>query len=317
MTDTTSNTTPNDLLQQIALEYLKEKKRKRHWKIIYRTFFILVIALMTYLFLSSSSDDNATRNKPHVALIDIQGVMSDNSMSKADNIAESLSMAYHDKGTKAIILRINSPGGSPVQADDIYRTIMRYRKLHPKIKVYAVCTDMCASAAYYAASAANEIYANPASLVGSIGVIYDGFGFVDVMKKVGVERRLHTAGQYKGFMDPFSPEQKKENQFMQTMLDTIHQQFEDRVKEGRGDRLHITSDTFSGLVWTGSQAQKLGLIDGFGSAGSVSRDVIHIKRIVDYTVTESPLDKFAHQLGIGLSAEVLTRVPQGVQLRAM
>lgn len=312
-----TDTTPNDLLQQIALEYLKERKHRRRWKIIYRLLFILLLALIAYFFVAGSSDDDAARNKPHVALIDIQGVMSDDSMSKADNIAESLSMAYHDKGTKAIILRINSPGGSPVQADDIYRTIMRYRTMHPKIKVYAVCTDMCASAAYYAASAANDIYANPASLVGSIGVIYDGFGFVDIMKKVGVERRLHTAGQYKGFMDPFSPEQTQENQFMQTMLDTIHQQFEDRVKAGRGNRLHITPNIFSGLVWTGSQAKDLGLIDGFGSAGSVSRDVIHIKRIVDYTVTENPLDKFAHQLGIGLSAEVLTHVPLGVQLRAM
>lgn len=308
MADILTNT-PNDLLQQIALEYLKEKKRKRRWGILYKVIFLVLILMGIGFFSSLSGDDEDVRNKPHVALIDIQGVMDGDGLSKADNIAQSLSMAYHDKGTKAIILRINSPGGSPVQADDIYREVMRYRTLHPKIKVYAVCTDMCASAAYYAAAAANEIYANPASIVGSIGVIYSGFGFDDLMKKVGVSRRLVTAGIYKGFMDPFSPEQPKEKEMLKHMLAIVHKQFEDRVKEGRGDRLHITPDLFSGLFWTGTQAKELGLIDGFGSAGSVARDVIKVKHLVDYTITESSLDKFARQLGIGATTQLM-QLPQ-------
>jgi protease-4 len=312
MTDMVTNSSPNDLLQQIALEYLKEKKRKRRWGIFYKTIFVLFILWVVWFFTDNSHDEDL-QNKPHVALIDIRGVMDDDGMSKADNIAESLSLAYKDKGTKAIILRINSPGGSPVQADDIYREIMRHRQLHPKIKVYAVCTDMCASAAYYAASAADEIYANQGSIVGSIGVIYNGFGFTDLMKKVGVSRRLVTAGEYKGFMDPFSPEQPKEKQMLQNMLDIVHKQFEDRVKEGRGDRLHMTPDLFSGLFWTGSQAKKLGLIDGFGSAGSVAREVVKVKRIVDYTVSENNFDKFARQLGIGATSE-LVRFPQAKPL---
>ena len=310
-----SYSSPNDLLQQIALEYLKEKKHKRRWKLLRTLIWVILICFLLY-GLFSNADDEALRNKSHVALIDIRGVMDDQSLSRADNIAQSFAEAYHDKGTRAIILRINSPGGSPVQADDIYRTVMRYRTLHPKIKIYAVCTDICASAAYYAASAANEIYANPASLVGSIGVIYEGFGFVNLMKKVGVERRLFTAGKYKGFMDPFSPEKSQENQFMQTMLDSVHLQFEERVKAGRGERLKITPDTFTGLVWTGEQAKEQGLIDGFGSAGSVAREVIHVKTVVDYSVPETVLDKFAHQLGIGATAQVSSALMGGIKAQA-
>lgn len=311
MAEYSTTAPPNDLLQQIALEYLKEKKRKRRWSILYRIIFLLLILSIGYALFAS--DETEVRERPHVGLIDIKGVMDDDSLSKADNVAQSLALAYRDKGTKAIILRINSPGGSPVQADDIYREIMRYRTIHPKIKIYAVCTDMCASAAYYAASAANEIYANPASIVGSIGVVYNGFGFNDLMKKVGVSRRLITAGEYKGFMDPFSPEQPKEKEMLHHMLEIVHQQFEDRVKAGRGDRLHITSDLFSGLFWTGTQAKELGLIDGFGSAGSVAREVIKVKHIVDYTMSESSIDKFARQLGIGATTE-LVNMPQSMAM---
>lgn len=300
--------TPSDMLQQIALEYLKEKKRKRRWGIFYKFCFLLILLLVGYVLFSDDSED--VRNKPHVALIDIRGEMSDESLSKADNIAKSLAEAYEDKGTKAVILRINSPGGSPVQADDIYREIRRYKTMHPKIKIYAVCTDLCASAAYYAASATDEIYANPASLVGSIGVVYSGFGFTDLMKKVGVERRLSTAGRYKGFMDAFSPERPEEKQLLQNMLDMVHKQFEERVKAGRGDRLKINDDTFSGLIWTGAQAKEMGLIDGFGSAGSVARDVIKIKEMVDYTVTDNYLDQFSRQFGVGFTSELLSSVPK-------
>lgn len=314
-TDTPSTSYDNQhLLEQIALAYLKEKKHTRRWRIFCRLFFLMIILGIGYYCFSNINNDT-TRIKPHVALIDLKGEMSDDSTSNADNIAEALAAAYHDKGTRAILFRINSPGGSPVQADYIYNEIKRYQALHPKIKIYAVCTDMCASAAYYAASAANEIYANPASLVGSIGVVYSGFGYVDIMKKIGVERRLHTAGKYKGFMDPFSPDQPQEEALLQNMLDTIHQQFEDRVKSGRGDRLKITPDLFTGLFWTGAQAKDLGLIDGFGSAGSVARDVIHLHHIIDYTITDNYFNQFARQLGIGMSSELLLKMKMPQELR--
>jgi len=299
-----TDTQPNELLAQIALEYLKEKKRKRRWGIFYKVVFLALIVFVIYIF-RSGDESQSLSVQPHAALIDIRGALMDDNLTNADNTARSLHDAYQDKGTKAVILRINSPGGSAVQADDIYREIMRYRKNYPDIKVYAVCTDICASAAYYIASAANEIYANPASLVGSIGVIYDGFGFVNTLEKLGVERRLITSGKYKGFLDPFSPEQPAEKAMLQNMLDTVHQQFEDRVKEGRGVRLKITPDTFSGLFWTGKEAKELGLIDDFGSAGYVAREIVKTENIIDYTVQENYFEELASKFGMNISSKLL------------
>ena len=298
----------SDLLRQIALEHLKAYRRTRRWRVFYKLTFFAVVVLSFIFLWPTGESAGLLRAKPHVGLIDIRGQIFEGAPSSADHIAEALYNAYQDTGTRAIILRINSPGGSAVQADYIYNEIMRYRALHPKVKVYAVCTDVCASAAYYIAAAANEIYANPASLVGSIGVVYNGFGFVDLMKKVGVERRLITAGEHKGFLDPFSPASEEEAGLLKEILDHVHKQFENKVEQGRGARLHKTPTLYSGLFWSGDQAKALGLIDGFGSAGSVARDVIKTKQIVNYTIEDSYFEKFAHEFGLGLSDAFLMKL---------
>jgi protease-4 len=271
------------LLNQIVMDYMREKKRKRLWKWVQRGFIFLLILVGVCWFFFTRADDVGSRASPHVGIIDLKGTIFDNQSASADNFMKGIYSAYQNKGLKALILRIDSPGGSPVQADYMYNTIRYYQKQHPEIKIYAVCMDMCASAAYYVAAAADEIYADPSSLVGSIGVIYNGFGFVDTLQKVGATRRLLTAGRNKGFMDQFSPVDPSQEKTLQTMLDLIHQQFIKKVKEGRGKRLRIDNDIFSGLFWTGIQAKKKGLIDGFASSGQLARDKIKIERAIDYT----------------------------------
>lgn len=286
------------LLNQIVLEHLRDKRRKRFWRWIIR---FIVLALLIWVginMLMTRSELLAARAKEHVGLIDINGEISDRpSASSSDTLMKGLEKAYENKSMKALILRINSPGGSPVQADYMFNAIRYFRKEHQDIKIYAVCVDTCASAAYYIAAAADEIYANPASMVGSIGVIYNGFGFVDTLQKVGVTRRLQTAGSNKGFLDQFSPENPQQQQLLQTMLNQIHQQFIARVKEGRGERLHIDDETFSGLIWTGTQAKEKGLIDGFASSGQLARDIIKIKSMVDYTSKPNVLEQMATNVG--------------------
>lgn len=301
--DVTSN--PNidsqTLLNQIVLDYMKEKKRKRRWRWIVRILILLIVAYIAYL--AVSDDDKGNNSKPHVGVVDVNGEISDTKVN-ADDFAKGINSAYKNEGLKALIIRINSPGGSPVQAEYMYNTVQYYKKKHPEIKVYAVCVDLCASAAYYTAVAADDIYASPASLVGSIGVVYNGFGFVDLMQKVGVARRLQTAGVNKGFMDPFSPESEVQKQKLQTMLDIIHQQFVNRVKEGRGDRLHIDDETFSGLFWTGDQALNKGLIDGYASSGQLARDIIKVDKIIDYTFKPNLFDKVTKNIGASMADEL-------------
>ena len=286
------------LLNQIVLDYMKDKKRKRRWRWAVRSVVVLLIAFVAYEFFSD--DDERNNKKPHVGVIDINGEISD-MKTNADDFAKSMHSAYKNKGLKAMVFRINSPGGSPVQAEYMYNTIQYYKKNHPHIKTYSVCVDMCASAAYYVAVASHDIYASPASIVGSIGVIYNGFGFVDVMNKVGVSRRLQTAGANKGFMDPFSPETDAQKQKLQTMLDLIHQQFINRVKEGRGDRLHPDDELFSGLFWTGEQALGKGLIDGYASSGLLAREIIKEDRLVDYTFKPNLFDRVAKGIGSAIA----------------
>lgn len=288
------------LVNQVLIEYMREQKRKRRWRWIVR---LAIIGLILYAIFHFNrlSDDDKPLVKPHVGLIDLNGNIFDTEGASADYFAKSIHAAYKNSGLKAVIFRINSPGGSPVQADYMYNTIKYYRGKFPDIKTYAVCVDICASAAYYVASAADEIYANPSSLVGSIGVLYNGFGFVDVMQKVGITRRLHTAGKNKGFLDPFSPETPEQVQILQTSLDNIHQTFINKVKEGRGERLKIDNDTFSGLFWTGDQAKTRGLIDGFGSSGQVARDIVKIEKIIDYTFKQSFLTRFSKNMGSAIA----------------
>ncbi|MGV3740496.1 MAG: S49 family peptidase [Gammaproteobacteria bacterium] len=286
-----------NLLNQIVIEHYKEKKQlqnRRKWR---RIFYVTVLVLGVFYFFYAHKSDIALRATPHVALIDIKGEIFDNMSASADNLSKSLQAAYEASGLEAVIYRIDSPGGSPVQADYMFNAIRYYHKKYPKVKSYAVCGDTCASAAYYVASAADEIYANPASLVGSIGVLYNGFGFVDAMQKIGVSRRLETAGSNKGFMDPFSPVDLQQEQNLKVMLDLIHQRFIEQVKLGRGKRLKPSDTIFSGLVWTGVQAKELGLIDGFASTGQLLRDVIKQDKVVDYTEKTNVLDQLAKNLG--------------------
>ena len=270
---------------------------------------LLIIGLIIYAGininkLTDKQDKEA--DKPHVGLIDIKGAIMAGMAGSADNLAKSIQQAYKSKGTKAVVLRINSPGGSPVQADYMFNTINYYKKKYPKIKVYAVCVDACTSAAYYIASAADEIYANPSSIVGSIGVLYNGFGFVDGMHKLGIERRLITAGRNKNFLDPFSPVEEKQQEMLKNMLGIIHKQFEESVVEGRGSRLKVNDETFSGLFWTGVQAKSMGLIDGFASSGEVVRNIVKLDDTIDYTVKPNYLEKFAKNIGLAMSEHMMS-----------
>lgn len=300
-TNSQSSTDSQVLLNQIVVDYLKERKHKRRWKWIKRVVFISVLAIVGIYFMTTDEDDVGSNTKPHVGLIDLSGEIADGKAANADDFAKGMDNAYKNKGLQAVILRINSPGGSPVQAEYMYNIINYYKSKHPAIKMYAVCVDMCASAAYYVAVAADNIYASPASMVGSIGVLYNGFGFVDIMKKIGVTRRLQTSGVNKGFMDPFSPMTEAQTKKLQTMLDLIHQQFINRVKEGRGSRLLVDEDTFSGLFWTGEQSMAMGLIDGYASSGQLARDVIKVDNVIDYTHKQNLFERVTKNIGTALA----------------
>jgi protease-4 len=242
--------------------------------------------------------------KAHTALVEVDGVLDLGGELKADDVIQGLRDAFDADKAKGVILRINSPGGSPVQAAEIFDEIRRLRKLHPGKPLHAVVSDICASGGYYIAAAADRIYAHPSSLVGSIGVLMDGFGFTETMEKLGVERRLLTAGEHKGMLDPFSPLKAEERAHVQKMLDQVHAQFVSAVRDGRGKRLAESPDLFSGLIWSGEEAKKLGLVDDFGSADYVAREVIGAEDLVDYTLEPDYLERLARQIGMG-AAKVL------------
>lgn len=305
-----------ELLEKGLLASVQEQRRSRRWGIFFKTLTFAYLLGAVMLFSPFASLDKASSAaKPHTAVIELRGIIADQQEASADNLVTSLRSAFKDDKTRGVILRINSPGGSPVQSGYVYDEIMRLRGLHPDKKVYAVITDLGASGAYYIAAAADEIYADKASLVGSIGVTAAGFGFVDTLEKLGIERRTYTAGEHKAFLDPFQPEKPEERAFWQDVLQTTHQQFIAQVKAGRGDRLKEHPDMFSGLVWSGEQAVELGLIDGLASTSSVARDIIGVEGVVDFTHRESPFQRFSRQLGtsigntlathLGLSAPVL------------
>lgn len=295
------------LLEKTLLAGVQEQRRARRWGIFFKslTFLYLFGALLMLspLLKLSSGSGSESSGSGHTAVIDVRGMIADKESASADNIVGSLRKAFEDANTRGVILRINSPGGSPVQSGYIYDEIRRLRAESPAIKVYAVISDLGASGAYYIASAADEIYADKASLVGSIGVTAAGFGFVGIMEKLGVDRRVYTSGEHKAFLDPFQPPKEDEALFWKGVLDTTHQQFIDSVKQGRGDRLKWQQhpELFSGLVWSGEQALKLGLVDGLGSTSYVAREVIGQKDIVDFTTQESPFDRFAKRLGASVA----------------
>lgn len=292
-----------DTLEKLATAGLKEQITARRWSTLFKA--LLLGYLFWILLLASGAFSTSKRlSTTHTALIDIKGVIEAGGDVNAEAVMNSLHDAYDNKGTKGIILRINSPGGSPVQAGIINDEIKRLRKLHPSIPVYAVVEDICASGGYYIAVAADKIYVDKASIVGSIGVLMDGYGFTEVMKKVGVERRLLTAGDNKAMLDPFSPVNPKHVALAQSMLNEIHQQFITVVREGRGIRLKENSDTFSGLFWSGEQSVKLGLADGLGSTDYVAREVIKQEDIVDFTYQDDFASRIAKRIGASASAAI-------------
>lgn len=295
------------LLEKTLLASLQEQRRSRRWGIFFKllTFFYLFIGLLIFLPLLELQGAPSSE-EGHVALIEVNGLIADQETASADNIVSSLRAAFDDEKTQGVILRINSPGGSPVQSGYVYDEVRRLRDKRPEIKVYAVITDLGASGAYYIASAADEIYADKASLVGSIGVTAAGFGFVEAMEKLGVERRAYTSGEHKAFLDPFQPVKDEETQFWKEVLDITHQQFIGSVKKGRGERLKSDQypELFSGLVWSGEQALQLGLVDGLGSSSYVARELIGVEEIVDFTVKQTPFDRFAKRLGASIADRV-------------
>jgi len=274
-----------------------EQRRARRWGIFFKllTFAYLFILLGV---MARGIDGDAVTGETYTALVDVRGVISDQDEANADTIVTGLRSAFEAEGSQAVILRINSPGGSPVQSGYVFDEIKRLRALHPEKKLYAVISDLGASGAYYIAAAADEIYADKASLVGSIGVTASGFGFVKAMDELGVERRNYTSGEHKSFLDPFSEENPEEVKFWKTVLDSTHQQFIGKVKEGRGERLGDSDKLFSGFIWNGEQALELGLIDGLGSSGYVARDIVGAEDIVDFTVKPDALTQFTESLGI-------------------
>lgn len=290
-------------VEKIALAGLQEQKTARRWSVLFKSLTFIYLFFLLMMLLGWVGQSKST-SIAHTALIDISGVIEASGQVNADAVISSLNDAYDNKGTKGIILRINSPGGSPVQAGIINDEIHRQRKLHPEIPVYAVVEDICASGGYYIAVAADKIFVDKASIVGSIGVLMDGYGFTEAMKKVGVERRLMTAGENKGMLDPFSPVNPKQQAFAQSMLNQIHQQFITVVREGRGSRLKEDADTFSGLFWNGEESIKLGLADAQGSAEYVAREVIKQAEIVDFTYQETVVDRFAKKLGASMAQEL-------------
>jgi len=298
-----------DVIEKLAFSALTEQKTARRWSTLFKSLTFAYLLVLLLMALGVFNDGKKTFDT-HTALIDISGVIEAGGEVNADAVMNSLHDAYDSKGTKGIILRINSPGGSPVQAGIINDEIKRQRKLHPNIPVYAVVEDICASGGYYIAAAADKIYVDKASIVGSIGVLMDGYGFTEAMKKVGVERRLMTAGENKAMLDPFSPVNPKHQELAQAMLNEVHEQFKTVVREGRGTRLKETPEVFSGLFWSGEQSIKLGLADALGSADYVAREVIKQEEIVDFTYQEDFASRIAKRIGASVSAtlgEVIAR----------
>jgi protease-4 len=301
------------VLEKLATDALQEQKRARHWGIFFKSLTFLYLFIVLFMVAGWFKSESSLTGK-HTALVDLKGVISPSEES-ADKIIQGLQDAFDDKHAAGVILRINSPGGSPVQAGQIYDEIKRLRAKNPKTPLYVVVDDICASGGYYVASAADKIYVDKASIVGSIGVLMDGFGFTKTMEKVGVERRLLTAGKNKGFLDPFSPEDPKQVEFAKGMLENIHQQFINVVKAGRGNRLKETPDMFSGLFWSGDESIKMGLADAYGSAEYVAREVIKAEDIVDYTPQENIASRLAGKLGASIGKWLNPVAQQGIQLR--
>jgi protease-4 len=288
------------LLAQLARDFLRERRLERRWRTVFRLFWLLLAALLVYTLWLQGRYVSATTT-PHTALVEVRGEIAADTEASAEMLLAGLRDAFRDPGAQAVVLRINSPGGSPVQAGIVYDEIRRLKQQHGK-PVYAVVEEMCASGAYYIAAAADEIFVDKASVVGSIGVLMDGFGFTGLMDKLGVERRLLTAGENKGMLDPFSPVRPEQQAHAQAMIDQIHQQFIQVVRQGRGKRLKETPEIFSGLFWNGEQAVKIGLADRQGNLDFVAREVVKAEEVVDYTPRANVAERLAKRFGAGVGA---------------
>ena len=292
------------LIERLALESVTEQRRRRRWSIFFRMIGFAYLGVLTFALIDWSSLFSQAEHRKHTALVELSGVIAPNGEASAERIVSSLQSAFDDKNTQGVILKINSPGGSPVQSGIINDEIGRLRALYPDTPLYAVVEDICASGGYYVAVAADRIYVDKASIVGSIGVLMDGFGFTGLMDKVGVERRLLTAGENKGFLDPFSPQDERHKDHARQLLGDVHQQFIEVVRKGRGERLKESPDMFSGLMWSGSRSIELGLADDLGSVEYVARDVVKAADIVDFTQRQNIAERFAKQLGADLGESV-------------
>jgi protease IV len=285
-------------MTHLTTELIRERRAERRWRVFFRLAWLLLFGLIVWSLISSRGQSNPAAG-PHTALVEVRGEIAADSEASAENLVAGIKVAFEDVASQAVVLRINSPGGSPVQAGIINDEIRRLKAKHKK-PVYAVVEEVCASGAYYIAVAADEIYVDKASLVGSIGVLMDSFGFAGTMEKLGIERRLLTAGENKGMLDPFSPQNEKHRAYAQAMIDQVHQQFIKVVKDGRGPRLKESSDTFSGLFWNGEEAVRQGLADKFGNLDYVAREVIKAEEVVDYTPKENVAERLVKRFGASI-----------------
>jgi protease-4 len=301
------------LLEKLASESLVERRRARRWSIFFRLVYLLIFLAIGLVAIGIAGRSSLGVVAPHAAVIDVRGAIEEGGSNSAERINDALLSAFESSSSKGVILRINSPGGSPVQAGQIYDEIRRLRARHPDKPLFAVIEEVCASGGYYVAAAADRIYADKASLVGSIGVLIDGFGFTGAMDKLGIERRLLTAGANKGFLDPFSPQDETSRLHAQQLLDVIHRQFITAVRDGRGDRLRDQPEIFTGLVWTGTRAIELGLVDDLGSVRTVARDALEVEALVDYTPRESVAERLARQVGAYFATGFGTALDAGIE----
>jgi len=301
-----------EVLEKLVFATLAEQRAARRWRIFTRLAWLVFLSVMAWVLLMRDAT-TTSKSTPHTAVVDVKGEIASGAEASAEFVVAAMRSAFEDSGSQAVVLLINSPGGSPVQAGIINDEIVRLKAKYNK-PVYVVVEETCASAAYYIAAAADGIFVDKASIVGSIGVLMDGFGFTGVMDKLGVERRLLTAGENKGFLDPFSPQTEKQRAYAQAMLDQIHQQFITAVKTGRGDRLKATPETFSGLFWTGQQAVEMGLADQLGNLDFVAREIVKAEEVIDYTrrdnVAERLAKRFGAAVGLGAVKGLQSIVPQ-------
>lgn len=294
------------VLEKLMLSSVLEQRRARYWGIFFKSLAFIYLFILLFYGLGWIGGSDMSIAGKHTALVELRGVISPDSVSSADNINAGLQHAFKDEKTRGVILRINSPGGSPVQAGYINDEIRRLRAEYPDIPLYAVVEDICASGGYYVAAAADKIYVDKASVIGSIGVLMNGFGFTGAMEKLGVDRRLITAGKNKGFLDPFSPPNPEQEEHAREILSDVHQQFIQVVQQGRGKRLKETPEIFSGIVWTGQKSIDLGLADAIGSAEYVAREIIKAEHIVDYTTREGFAERFARRFGAVMADTVIS-----------